>query len=55
MSKSNSDIQFSKGQSTLFFLVSLVITLLLLVFATSWFWVPLPFVITFAVVALDKI
>lgn len=55
MSKPDTDFQFSKGQASLFFIVSLFATIFLLVFASSWFWVPLPFVLTFAVVALDKI
>jgi hypothetical protein len=36
----------------LFFLVSTVITVALLVVAPEWFWVPLPFVLTFLVRAL---
>jgi len=37
------------------FLVSLVITVALLVISPEWFWVPLPFVLTFLVVGMNKI
>jgi hypothetical protein len=36
----------------LFFLVSTVITVALLVVAPEWFWVPLPFVLTYLVRAM---
>lgn len=38
----------------LFFLVSLVVMIALLIFANEWFWVALPFVLTYLVLALDK-
>lgn len=42
------------GKNWLYFGISLVLTLLMLVFANQWFWVGLPFTLTFLVVALDK-
>jgi len=38
----------------MYFLISLVIMILLLIFEPQFFWIPLPFVLTYAVVALDK-
>lgn len=35
------------------FAVSLVLTILMLMFVNSWFWVMLPFLLTYLVQALD--
>ncbi len=54
-----SSTQQEENKSTLIpwviFLVSLVITLWLLFTKPEWFWVPLPFVLTYFVVATNKI
>ena len=34
--------------------ISTVVTLLLLIFANQWFWVGLPFMLTYLVQAMDK-
>ena len=39
----------------LLFLVSLVINVLMLIFTPEWCWVPLPFVLTFLVLAMDVV
>ncbi|MEN0003435.1 MAG: hypothetical protein AAF798_04805 [Bacteroidota bacterium] len=39
----------------IFFLVSLVITIALLIFLPAWFWVTLPFVLTYLAKALNAI
>jgi hypothetical protein len=44
----------SKGADWMFFLVSLVVTILLLIFVTEWFWLSLPFLLTYLVKALDS-
>jgi len=44
-----------KKKAGLFFLISFVIIVTLLIVEPQFFWVPLPFVLTYAVVALDKI
>lgn len=36
----------------IYFLISLVIFLLMLVFMNQWFWVSMPFMLTFLVMAL---
>jgi 4-hydroxybenzoate polyprenyltransferase len=36
----------------MYFLVSLVIFLLMLIFMNQWFWVAMPFMLTFLVMAL---
>lgn len=38
----------------LYFFVSLVVMILMLMFMNEWFWVALPFVLTYLVLALDK-
>lgn len=43
-----------KKKAGLYFIISLVIMILLFIIEPQFFWVPLPFVLTFAVVALDK-
>ena len=42
----------SRGKYWLYFLVSLVIFLLMLIFMNQWFWVAMPFMLTFLVLAL---
>lgn len=37
----------------MYFLISLAIMIVLLIVEPQFFWVPLPFVLTYAVVALD--
>ena len=44
----------SKRSDWMFFLLSLVVTILLLVFVTEWFWLGLPFLLTYLVRALDS-
>lgn len=44
-----------RKKAGLYFLISFIIIVALLIFEPQFFWVPLPFVLTFAVVALDKI
>jgi len=43
-----------KKKAGLYFLISFILIVLLLIFEPQFFWVPLPFALTFAVVALDK-
>jgi len=43
-----------KRKAGLYFLIALTIMVLLLIFEPEFFWIPLPFVLTYAVVALDK-
>jgi len=45
----------SKGMYWILFLISFVAIVLLLMFASNWFWVALPFVLTFLVKAMDVI
>jgi len=42
----------STGKYWLFFLVSLVIFFLMLIFMNQWFWVAMPFMLTYLVLAL---
>lgn len=42
----------SKRIYWLFFLISLVVFILMLMFMNQWFWVSLPFMLTFLVMAL---
>lgn len=44
----------SKSMDWVLFLLSLIVTILLLIFVTEWFWVSLPFLITYLVKALDS-
>ncbi len=44
----------SKSMDWILFLLSLIVTILLLIFVTEWFWVSLPFLITYLVKALDS-
>lgn len=48
-----SEASKSKGLYWLITLVSLVVTILLFMFAVSWFWVGLPFLLTALVMAMD--
>lgn len=48
-----SETKESRGKYWLYTIVSLIGTVLLLMFATSWFWVGLPFLLTALVLALD--
>lgn len=48
-----SEARKSKGLYWMVALVSLVVTILLLMFANAWFWVGLPFLITSIVLAMD--
>ncbi|MEM1325878.1 MAG: hypothetical protein AAGI23_07990 [Bacteroidota bacterium] len=43
----------STAKYWLFFIITLAITLAMLIFVPAWFWVVLPFPITFFVLALD--
>lgn len=43
----------SAGLDWIIFFVSLIVTIALLIFYPQWFWVPLPFVLTYLVKALD--
>ena len=43
----------STGRYWMLFLVSLVITIGLLIYMPAWFWVTLPFVLTYLVKAFD--
>ena len=43
----------STGKYWLYFLISLVLTIIALMFFNQWFWVFLPFTLTFLVMALD--
>jgi hypothetical protein len=45
----------SRGKYWLLFLISLVVIVLLLLFITPWFWVALPFVLTFLVKAMGVV
>lgn len=42
----------ARGKYWLYFLVFLVIFLLMLIFMNQWFWVSMPFMLTFLVMAL---
>lgn len=44
----------SKRSDWMFFFISLVVTVLLLMFVTEWFWLGLPFLLTYLVRALDS-
>lgn len=48
-----SEARKSKGLYWMVALVSLVVIILLLMFANAWFWVGLPFLITSIVLAMD--
>lgn len=52
MFKSMEQAQRSTLMDWVFFLVSTVVTVALLVTAPEWFWVPLPFVLTYLVRAM---
>ncbi|MFT5998356.1 MAG: hypothetical protein ACI81P_000809 [Neolewinella sp.] len=41
------------GKYWLYFLISFVIFMLMLIFLNQWFWVSMPFMLTFLVMALD--
>jgi hypothetical protein len=43
----------STGKYWLYFLISLVIFMLMLIFMNQWFWVAMPFMLTYLVMALD--
>lgn len=43
----------STGKYWLYFLISFVIFILMLIFMNQWFWVSMPFMLTFLVLALD--
>ncbi|HMW38734.1 MAG: hypothetical protein K1X68_11030 [Saprospiraceae bacterium] len=45
----------SKSTDWLIFLVSGAVTVALLVYAPAWFWVPLPFVLTYLTKAFDAL
>ena len=47
------DTKSNKGRTWMLFLVSLVVTLILLVITPQWFWLVLPFPLTFLVQAMD--
>ncbi len=49
----NTTAKSSKSTSWMLFLVSLIATVALLVFLPEWFWVGLPFVLTFMCEGLD--
>ncbi len=42
----------STGKYWVYFLISLVIFLLMLIFMNQWFWVAMPFMLTYLVMAL---
>ena len=42
----------SRGKYWLYFLISLVIFIAMLIFLNQWFWVAMPFMLTFLVMAL---
>lgn len=42
----------SKGKYWLYFLISFVIFMLMLIFMNQWFWVAMPFMLTYLVLAL---
>jgi len=42
-----------RRKAGIYFLISLILTIILLIVEPEFFWVPLPFVLTYAVVALD--
>lgn len=44
----------SKAMDWILFLVFFVIFVLMLMFADEWFWVPMPFMLTYLVKALDS-
>lgn len=44
----------SNKNNWLFFGISAAVTLFLLIFANQWFWVGLPFTLTYLVLAMDK-
>jgi len=48
-------LEKSKTKYWIYFLISTVACLLLLWFLPAWFWVVLPFVLTYLVLALDII
>ncbi len=58
MQQNESIMETTQNKSTrtdwMLTLVSLVATILLLVFVPAWFWVGLPFVLTYLVRALDS-
>jgi len=43
----------SRALDALLFLVTLVIMIAMLIYTPAWFWVPLPFVLTYLVKAFD--
>ncbi len=45
----------SKGKYWTLFLISLVVMIALLIFIPEWFWVALPFVLTYLVYAMDVV
>ena len=47
-----SDVKTGLRSDWIIFGVSLLLMIILLVVATPWFWVPLPFVLTYLVKAL---
>lgn len=49
-SKSN-----STGKYWLYFIISLIAMIALLIFRPEWFWVALPFVLTYLVYAMDVV
>ena len=43
----------STGKYWLYFLISFIIFMLMLIFMNQWFWVAMPFMLTYLVMALD--
>jgi hypothetical protein len=41
------------GKYWLYFLIAFVIFMLMLIFMNQWFWVAMPFMLTYLVMALD--
>ncbi|MEL6139981.1 MAG: hypothetical protein AAFU67_00015 [Bacteroidota bacterium] len=45
----------STGRYWLLFLISLVVFFLMLIFVNEWFWVAMPFMLTYLVYAMDVV
>jgi len=51
----NTESKVNRKTMWLLFLVSTIVTLGLLFMNPTWFWVPLPFMLTFLVYAMDVV
>ena len=53
--ESNPESKVNRKTMWLLFLVSTIATVGLLIFNPTWFWVPLPFMLTYLVYAMDVV